>query len=122
MTVFYVDGSGWNGKESKWCVIIRINGDKYSLQNKIFRCNEELTNNEVEYYALIEALKIAISGDIIYSDSQLVVNQFNDKWKINYSHLRKLKDIAKRLIRNKFVKVCWIPREKNFAGRILEHE
>ena len=44
------------------------------------------TNNDAEWLALREALQYAVEHHptmpiIIYSDSQLVVNQFNDEWK-----------------------------------------
>lgn len=54
------------------------------------------TNNEAEYRALIVALEESMSMGldeiIIYMDSNLVVNQVCDKWKINFPHLQKLKN------------------------------
>ncbi|MFX1313926.1 MAG: ribonuclease HI family protein [Promethearchaeota archaeon] len=52
------------------------------------------TNNTAEYHAIINALNTAErfhKGYIqIYSDSNLAVQQINNKWKINYPHLTKL--------------------------------
>ena len=53
------------------------------------------TNNEAEYESLLAALEFCREKDIknpkIYMDSKLVVNQTRGLWKINYDHLRKLK-------------------------------
>jgi len=52
------------------------------------------TNNTAEYKAIINALKAAEKfhkGHIqIFSDSNLIIQQINRKWKINYPHLSKL--------------------------------
>lgn len=45
------------------------------------------TNNQAEYRALIKGLELATkhtTGQVdCYSDSQLVVNQMNEAWKVN---------------------------------------
>jgi len=52
---------------------------------------EGLTNNQAEYKAIIMVLQdIEEDNLVIYSDSQLVVNQLNHKWNINEDHLREL--------------------------------
>ncbi|MEA2020234.1 MAG: ribonuclease HI family protein [Patescibacteria group bacterium] len=52
------------------------------------------TNNEAEYQALIEGLKLAQKYNpqklICFLDSNLVVNQLNGNWKVKKAHLRKL--------------------------------
>ncbi|MFW9990028.1 MAG: ribonuclease HI family protein [Candidatus Odinarchaeota archaeon] len=52
------------------------------------------TNNTAEYQAIINALRTAYKlhkGQLqIYSDSNLVVQQINRRWKINYPHLLEL--------------------------------
>lgn len=54
------------------------------------------TNNEAEYISLISALEMSIEHNIprvtIFMDSKLVVSQVNGLWKINFDHLRNLKD------------------------------
>jgi ribonuclease HI len=54
----------------------------------------EATNNTAEYKAIIHALESAEKfhkGHLeLYSDSNLVINQINKKWKINYPHLSKM--------------------------------
>jgi len=114
MVKIYVDGSGWNGKEAKYCVFIE------GKIPKIFIYKTKRTNNEMEYYALIYALEIAEEGDTILSDSALVVNQVKGFWKCNFEHLRKLRETAKLLLKGKNINIVWIRREVNKAGKILE--
>jgi ribonuclease HI len=58
------------------------------------------TNNEAEYKALIRALKRAkkyTEGYVLcYSDSQLMVNQLNDLWKVKD---KKLKPLFNKIIK-----------------------
>ncbi|MHA1805474.1 MAG: ribonuclease HI family protein [Promethearchaeota archaeon] len=62
------------------------------------------TNNTAEYKAIIEALSSI--GDCsechiqVYSDSKLVIEQIKGNWKINYSHLLKLKQEITKLQEN----------------------
>ncbi len=69
----------------------------HTISKEIFKNKGHPTCNEAEYQSLIHALKYQTlnpSSDqiIIYMDSKLVVNQVNNKWKINYPHLQKLKN------------------------------
>jgi len=121
MTKYYVDGSGWNGKESKFCVVQRDEYNQFNYHNYIAKLEFQLTNNEAEYYALIFALLRARPNDEIYMDSQLIINQVTGNWKINYEHLRRLREVAKKIMPEN-VKLIWVPREKNNAGVILEYE
>ncbi|MFW9820681.1 MAG: ribonuclease HI family protein [Candidatus Thorarchaeota archaeon] len=66
------------------------------------------TNNTAEYKAIINALKVAEKfhrGHLqVFSDSNLVVQQINRKWKINYPHLSELSKQVYQL-RQKYEKV-----------------
>ena len=79
-----------------------------------FKLPEASSNNEAEYLGLI---KLLIYLDLyeypeatIYMDSQLVVNQVNNKWKINYKNLYDLYHIVKSF--NVKFELKWIPREQ----------
>lgn len=80
----------------------------------------EGTNNENEYKAMILALEKANDGDIIYADSQLIVNQITKGWKVKAQNLYKLNLEAIRLYKSKNVKIEWVSRDWNKAGWILE--
>jgi ribonuclease HI len=82
---------------------------------------KDYTNNEMEYFAVIVALMdYAREGDIVKSDSRLVVNQVNGLWKINEERLRKLCNEAKAWLDQKKCKLEWIPRAMNSAGFLIE--
>lgn len=114
----YVDG-GTRG--SRICLVDRMK-DLTVVKTR----NGELTNNELEYLALLYALeyirnqKSYQNKDInIYSDSKLIVNQVNGGWRVT---TEKLIPLYKKC-REKFsdnITLKWVPREKNFAGFVLE--
>lgn len=111
----YVDGSGWNGKESRFAVALE-NG-----RNHIGRLAEPKTNNEMEYTALIHALENhAQSGDQILTDSQLLVGHLTKGWKVTKPHLFPLVQHSKALLAAKKATLEWMPREQNLAGHLLE--
>lgn len=90
----------------------------------------ESTNNEAEYKAAIFALRAAqdylSSGQTefaeldIYSDSELVVRQVRGEYAIKEPRLIALWNQVQGLILNfKRVDFHWVPREDNWAGRLL---
>lgn len=78
------------------------------LQHKSLKQNFGVpcTNNQAEYLALIQALKWLrhhvepekASLDI-WSDSQLVVNQVQHRWRTKVDHLKELRDETNRLLK-----------------------
>lgn len=82
------------------------------------------TNNELEYLALLYALgyvrdKYKHRQVTIYSDSMLIVNQMNGKWRVTTPNLILLHDKCSRMITNK-IKLKWVSRKFNLAGHVLE--
>lgn len=121
MTKFYADGSGWNGECSKFCVVREDEKGSEILIKRI--SHSKHTNNEMEYRAVLFAIEHCENGDIIYTDSQLVVNQVHGLWKINYAHLQKFVDEIKAVWKKKpDVEIVWVSREQNLAGKVLENE
>ncbi|TRO59064.1 reverse transcriptase-like protein [Candidatus Bathyarchaeota archaeon] len=107
----YVDGSGKNGR---YCYLI------LGKKPKIFR-EELLTNNQAEYKAIIAALQELKHVEMtIYSDSLLAVKQLDREYKIRNSELRKLASKVRALSRDRDITFKWIPREENFAGKVLD--
>jgi len=115
MSIYYTDGSGFNGEVSRYAV---TNDTGHVVTTGIIP--EERTSNEMEYEGVISALQIAKDGDTIYSDSQLVINQLTKKWKVKARNLISRYNYAKELYFNKNVKLLWIRRDKNLAGKIFE--
>lgn len=111
----YVDGSG--GSKSGYGYYVKNTGESY------YEEKANITNNQAEYLAIITALKkFANSKEdvVIYSDSKNTVNQLNHEYAINDEKLQKLAREAWPLIaQHPNVKIEWIPREKNLAGKML---
>jgi len=84
-----------------------------------------LTNNELEYLALIYCLEYinnvySKKKVIVKVDSLLVANQVNGKWRTTTEKLIPLHSKCKKLL-NKNTKVSWISRDFNLAGQVLEN-
>lgn len=109
----------YKGRVVRWPVRLTFPGDS-------------TTNNQAEYMALIGGLR-AILADLahldqdpsamrlkVLSDSQLLVEQLNGRWKVKNPGLRERRDEAQKLL-SKFgsVKVDWHPRA--MSVRILGH-
>ena len=82
------------------------------------------TNNELEYLALLYALgyvrdRYRKKEVIIYSDSKLVVNQINKKWRVTTESLMPLHEKCSKMLTNK-IKIRWVRRDFNRAGWVLE--
>ena len=107
----YVDGSG--GARPAYGYFAE-NGKSF------YRHQEGLTNNQAEYRAIIAALSDFDGGIVIYSDSKVAVSQLNHEFAINNPKLRDLARIAwEKMAKLEDVKIKWIPRSENPAGRML---
>lgn len=91
---------------------------EYGVAGKPF--SPESTNNVAEYTALARALEWLETNNftsekiLVKSDSQLVVNQMNGKYKVKAKKIIPLYRKAV-LMRNKFpaLEIVWVPREQN---------
>lgn len=85
-----------------------------------------MTNNQAEWLALYYLLLDLpyYSKCDVFSDSMLVVNQFNGDYQVRDENLRKIYDSCKTLVTLKHLKVRlnWVPRRDNVFGKILEKE
>lgn len=84
------------------------------------------TNNVAEYTAVIRALETAHElgeSDVhIKSDSQLLIRQLNNEYRVRDPKLKPLKDKADALCRGLKVRFEHIPREKNAEADALSKE
>ncbi|NPA79564.1 MAG: nicotinate (nicotinamide) nucleotide adenylyltransferase [Thermotogae bacterium] len=80
------------------------------------------TNNEGEYWALIEALSWAeregLRGFVVYMDSSLVVNQLRGTYRVRSPKIKPLHERAVALLRALNAKVEHIPRSLNVSDRL----
>ncbi len=84
------------------------------------------TNNELEYLALLYCLEYINNNHKnrsvdIYTDSLLVANQINGRWRVTTETLKPLHDKCKRRLTDK-IKIKWIRRHSNLAGLYLEKD
>ena len=85
------------------------------------------TNNFAEYTALIKALEISLENNYqnieVRSDSELVVNQINKKYKVKDADIKELFDKANSLIQKLSIfKIVFIPREENLKADKLANK
>ncbi|HNX17170.1 MAG TPA: ribonuclease HI family protein [Methanoregula sp.] len=83
------------------------------------------TNNTAEYYAILSALKraqeFARPSVIVYSDSELVIKQINNQYRITKPHLAQLRaELA--IVEKNFTDIHFrnVPRENRFIRRCDE--
>ena len=76
-----------------------------------------MTNNEVEYEALIAGLNLAKAAGaknfIVYYDSQVVTNQVNGNYECKNERMKKYLKQVKDRVNSLRVKFAQIPREEN---------
>jgi len=128
--VIYTDGGARNNPgPAALGAVIRWGGK----EEKIKKYLGEMTNNEAEYLAAIEALKEAkkfvgkktAKGSVVelFSDSQLMVKQINHEYKVKEERMQKLFVEAWNLMLDfKEVKVSHVRREKNKGADALVNE
>ncbi len=112
MIKIYTDGAARGNPGPAASGFVIFDDDKLIKKSAIYI--GKATNNIAEYTAVINALRAIPNGEkvILHSDSRLVVNQLNGKFKVKKEHLKKLYAKAKILMKNKKVeKIEWVPRE-----------
>lgn len=82
-------GQGFPGGSEASCGVVIYRNRK--MIGQFARGLGQRTNNEAEYEAVLHGILLCWAGDlrdpIIYSDSQLVVNQVNGSWQCNSPEL-----------------------------------
>ncbi|MEM0456370.1 MAG: ribonuclease HI family protein [Nitrososphaerota archaeon] len=119
----YVDGAS-RGNPGPAGIGIVLKLDSRTVCFKRFIGNK--TNNEAEYLALLEGLKLAISVNAkkvkVFSDSELIVKQLKGEFSVKETRLSKLYSEVKELERMLDVEYFHIPRESNKLADELANE
>lgn len=123
MAKAYCDGRGNAGTGACGAVVITEYGDYYTDAVKL----DPLSNNQAEYQGVLLAIRLAKKHGVtilkIHSDSQLIVNQVNGKWKIKQAHLMPLRDLVWEEAKEfEMIEITWIPREQNEEADVLCRE
>jgi ribonuclease HI len=86
----------------------------------------QMTNNQAEYHALIEGVKLAREWNPdrleILLDSNLVVEQVKGRYKIKEPELQKLHAEAMRLLAGLQYEIRYVPREENRGADHLANQ
>jgi len=110
----YTDGAARGNPGPGACAFIFIHNNEIIHQGVNYIGT--VTNNQAEYQAIINALKAVRQFEPryvqIYSDSNLVIQQINQKWRINIPHLQKLNNQVSQL-RQKFEKAEFFYIKRN---------
>lgn len=127
--IVYIDGASKGNPGEGACSAIFMN-EKNEIIAEEGRVLGTCTNNFAEYSSLHLALSVAKRYNAnnleIFSDSQLLVKQFNGEYQIKNENLKKLMDIIKKESKHfKEVKLNYIPRSKNtiadkFVNKLLK--
>ncbi|KAL5563381.1 hypothetical protein UlMin_033128 [Ulmus minor] len=111
----YVDGSSTDNCSGAGVILVSPEGVRLSCA---LRFRFKATNNQAEYEALLAGLRLAkeVSAHhlLIYSDSQLIVNQVNSEYQAKGEKMASYLEKAKELL-GQFdtVTITQIPRNKN---------
>lgn len=124
MKAFIDGGSRGNpGPSAYGIVVFSLDGKSilWETSGRITRA----TCNQAEYFGLIALLERAAASDwqdiIIHSDSMLLVNQVNGRWRVKATHLQEMHSRAVTLLKKVRATIKWIPREKNeHADRLAD--
>ena len=114
----YIDGSCVGNPGEAACGIVLKNEDGTILEQNGFYLGHG-TNNVAEYEGLLHCLESArrYNAEIltVHSDSQLLVNQVNGRFRVKQQHLMELhKRVMESIGRGKLrFKIQYIPREEN---------
>ena len=122
--IIYADGaSRGNPGKAAFGIVIHFSGHTC----RIGRFLGKATNNEAEYQALLAALRWAVEKNVLkvtyYSDSKLVVEQINGRYKVKHPNLKPLFMEAlglKRRLRE--FNLFHIRRENNMDADALVNE
>lgn len=113
----YIDGcsKGNPGNGACGAIFMTENGEIIAEEGRVLgKC----TNNFAEYSSLHLALSVAKRFNVkelkIFSDSELLVKQFNGEYQIKDKKLKELMEIIKKEAKEfKDISLIYIPREKN---------
>ncbi len=129
MTIF-TDGGARGNPGPAACAYV-VYDDDGNIRQKCGKYLGTATNNEAEYWAVIEALgyivsiKNSVSSIAFFLDSQLVVNQLNGKFKVKEARLRELLLKIKSIegeVTPLSIGYVHVPREQNAAADALVNE
>lgn len=124
MLIINIDGASRGNPGLSGIGIVITKGNSKILEYKEFIGKK--TNNQAEYAALKKALQIASTLDneiTILSDSELVVNQRNNRYKVRNKQIKMIsREISNLEVGFKTVIYKHISREENGSADLLANQ
>ncbi|VFQ79652.1 unnamed protein product [Cuscuta campestris] len=118
--IMSIDGS--SGSQSCGAGIVLITPEKFRIYYAV-RFQFHVSNNEAEYEALINGLKIlgkmGVSRVQIYTDSRLVVGQIMGEFEAKEERMKRYWDLALEMLGRFEFKLEHIPRAQNAEADVL---
>jgi ribonuclease HI len=117
--VAWTDGGGNSTPDTEAYVgVLVVDGDTGTVLWKHGECIGKATHNEAEYSAVLMAIRFAVENGathlLVRSDSQLIVNQINGRFRVTKRHLAdRLEEIRRATEGVLAFQIEWIPREEN---------
>ncbi|XP_071700672.1 uncharacterized protein [Rutidosis leptorrhynchoides] len=120
----FTDGASCVEGAGAGLVLASPSGEEHTYA---LRFNFDVTNNEVEYEALLAGLNIARKMHITkfraFTDSQLVANQFNGSFEAHDSSMQKYLQLLKELaVRFEHFELAQVPRSQNKKADALKEQ
>jgi len=127
MKLFIHTDGGARGNPGPGAIGVAVLDEKKKVIKEIGKYIGKSTNNEAEYKAVLEGLRVAkdLKGSeiIFYIDSLLVVSQLNGKFKLKEPRMKTFFNEAKLIEKSfKSVKYTHVPREKNYIADKIVNE
>ena len=124
--IVYVDGAS-RGNPGDAAVGVSLCDERGTELATVSKAIGPATNNEAEYTALIEALRLCQSRKIrevdVRADSELIVRQMNGEYRVREPKLIPLAEEARRLARSfERFSIVHVRREKNSRADELANQ
>lgn len=115
--IAYCDGSG-NSPKGSTCACVVFDSQTGHVLSEKSKSLVLCSNNIAEYEGLILALETAkdlgVTDLQVFSDSQLIVNQIHENWKVKEVSLLTLRSTAWAIgMTFDSLTLTWVPRENN---------
>lgn len=123
----YFDGASKGNPGIAGAGAVIYDSDKKEVWSGAIFVGTNETNNVAEYNGLImglnKAVEMKINNLVVKGDSELIIKQMNDEYKVSAANLKYVNDTAKKL-EKQIGKICYkhIYREKNTVADRLANE
>lgn len=120
----FTDGASRGNPGKAGTGVVIYDGSTIIEQKSAFLGNK--TNNEAEYMAVISALEILQKHNIkkanLFSDSQFLVKQLKQEYKVKAEKIKPLYNKVQELLKSLEITFNWVPRSENTVADSLANK